>query len=429
MGLLAHRGAGALVGIARAANNQALSRIARREPRRAYAWGSPEGLPKRQRMNPPPASGLAVASPELLSADTVRRWLAGLAEEQRTADAALSLYTAHSHLAAGDAESAAYWRTVAAAALQRSGQAPDFGSPGGSLSAGLLLIDAALAPSAASMARDATRAYSLEPEHSPWRAMCCLHRGVGAHLLGDNHAAREHLREGVRRSAAPAPTVEVACLAQLAILAVHEDDWVATEDACARAGTLLERHALGDSPTSALPLAVTALLHARAGRGDEAKELQGDAARLLERLGDFVPWYDLQTRVMLARTAARLTDIPHARALLAEASRAGRRMPDAPAFERWLDAAWAELDTRAALALEGSSSLTLAELRILRFLPTHLSFREIGERLHVSTNTVKSQAHAVYRKLDACSRSQAVAQAARLGLVWSGSPWGPDIRL
>jgi LuxR family maltose regulon positive regulatory protein len=75
--------------------------------------------------------------------------------------------------------------------------------------------------------------------------------------------------------------------------------------------------------------------------------------------------------------------------------------------------------------MEDSSSLTLAELRILRFLPTHLSFREIGDRLHVSTNTVKSQAHAVYRKLGACSRSEAVARASRVGLIWS-VPNSPD---
>ena len=62
----------------------------------------------------------------------------------------------------------------------------------------------------------------------------------------------------------------------------------------------------------------------------------------------------------------------------------------------------------------------MAELRILRFLPTHLSFREIGGRLHVSTNTVKSQAHAVYRKLDAASRSEAVEHAAALGLIEPG---------
>ena len=56
--------------------------------------------------------------------------------------------------------------------------------------------------------------------------------------------------------------------------------------------------------------------------------------------------------------------------------------------------------------------LTIAELRVLRLLPSHMSFREIGERLHVSTNTVKTQALAVYRKLDVCCRSDAVAAGA-----------------
>jgi len=50
-------------------------------------------------------------------------------------------------------------------------------------------------------------------------------------------------------------------------------------------------------------------------------------------------------------------------------------------------------------------------------LPTHLSFREIAKRLHVSSNTVKSQAHAVYRKLDASSRSEAVTRASEAGLL------------
>ena len=63
------------------------------------------------------------------------------------------------------------------------------------------------------------------------------------------------------------------------------------------------------------------------------------------------------------------------------------------------------------------SSLTTAELRILRFLPTHLSFREIAERVHVSANTVKSQANAVYRKLDVSCRSEAVSRARQLGLL------------
>ena len=58
-----------------------------------------------------------------------------------------------------------------------------------------------------------------------------------------------------------------------------------------------------------------------------------------------------------------------------------------------------------------------AELRILRFLPTHLSFREIAERTYVSANTVKTQANAVYRKLDVSSRSEAVTRARALGVL------------
>jgi LuxR family maltose regulon positive regulatory protein len=55
--------------------------------------------------------------------------------------------------------------------------------------------------------------------------------------------------------------------------------------------------------------------------------------------------------------------------------------------------------------------LTTAELRVLHFLPTHLSFPEIADELFVSTNTVKTHARAVYRKLSASCRGEAVAHA------------------
>jgi LuxR family maltose regulon positive regulatory protein len=77
----------------------------------------------------------------------------------------------------------------------------------------------------------------------------------------------------------------------------------------------------------------------------------------------------------------------------------------------------ASSEKRLGTASAGGGQLTTAELRILGFLPTHLSFREIAGRLYVSANTVKTQAHAVYRKLDAASRSEAVARAMQLGLL------------
>ena len=61
--------------------------------------------------------------------------------------------------------------------------------------------------------------------------------------------------------------------------------------------------------------------------------------------------------------------------------------------------------------------LTTAELRVLQFLPSHLSFPEVAEQLCVSPNTVKSHARAVYRKLNATSRAEAVDRARECGLL------------
>jgi len=68
-------------------------------------------------------------------------------------------------------------------------------------------------------------------------------------------------------------------------------------------------------------------------------------------------------------------------------------------------------------ANRGGSGLTPAELRLLPLLSTHLSFREIGERLFVSRNTIKTQAISVYRKLGVSSRTQAIDRAVELGLL------------
>ena len=62
-------------------------------------------------------------------------------------------------------------------------------------------------------------------------------------------------------------------------------------------------------------------------------------------------------------------------------------------------------------------SLTGAELRLLPYLATHLTFLEIGARLYISHNTVKTEALAIYRKLGASSRSKAIERAVEVGLL------------
>ena len=51
------------------------------------------------------------------------------------------------------------------------------------------------------------------------------------------------------------------------------------------------------------------------------------------------------------------------------------------------------------------------------YLQTHLTIREIGERLFVSRNTVSSEVGSIYRKLGVSSRSDAVQQATAIGLL------------
>ena len=69
-------------------------------------------------------------------------------------------------------------------------------------------------------------------------------------------------------------------------------------------------------------------------------------------------------------------------------------------------------------ALPGTPErLTDREAELLRLLPTHLTNKELSEQLYVSLNTVKSHLKSLYRKLDATSRSDAVAKARAAHLI------------
>jgi LuxR family maltose regulon positive regulatory protein len=65
--------------------------------------------------------------------------------------------------------------------------------------------------------------------------------------------------------------------------------------------------------------------------------------------------------------------------------------------------------------------LSDAELRVVRYLPSNLTAAEIASELLVSTNTVRTHMRHIYAKLDAHTRSEAVARARDLGLVAPGA--------
>jgi ATP/maltotriose-dependent transcriptional regulator MalT len=62
-------------------------------------------------------------------------------------------------------------------------------------------------------------------------------------------------------------------------------------------------------------------------------------------------------------------------------------------------------------------TITKRELEILELMAQGLSNREIGEKLFVSENTVKTHTSRLFDKLDARRRTQAVQIGKRLGLI------------
>jgi two-component system, NarL family, nitrate/nitrite response regulator NarL len=84
-----------------------------------------------------------------------------------------------------------------------------------------------------------------------------------------------------------------------------------------------------------------------------------------------------------------------------------------------LDGGLAEsvLRPRPAPAPALAEPLTPREVEVVQLLAEGLTNRRIGERLGISEHTAKFHVNAILGKLGASSRSEAVAQAARLGLV------------
>jgi LuxR family transcriptional regulator, maltose regulon positive regulatory protein len=339
----------------------------------------------------------------------VEDWLALFGDADPAAAPLLALARATTRLASGDGPLAEHWAWTAAAAASPT-EVP--------VEAGVCFVRAALARGGLERMRDdAERAFALEPEASPRRAACRLLAGTATLLTDRGDEAISQLQDAARRAAVTAPDVHAASLTQLALAAIAEGEWEEATELVTRARAQVERYRLDLYPTSALVFAASALVRAHRGRVEAAQQDFQTARRLQGRTRDVAAWYQVELAVVLARTAIRLSDLTGARALLTAASRAIRQVRDASALAAWLRDSWAQLDSVLGPEQTPPSSLTMAELRILRFLPTHLSFREIAERVYVSANTVKSQANAIYRKLDVSGRSEAVARAAQLGLL------------
>jgi LuxR family maltose regulon positive regulatory protein len=343
-------------------------------------------------------------------APLVDRWLGLLPAEAVAARPGLALAAAAGRAVAGDRDAAERWTNAALARLDASGE------PETCSSAGVAAVRAAVARDGIEqMVRDARAAYTAMPGHGMRRAWACLLLGAGQCLGDDPQAGAGHLDEGARAAGPQGPVVRELCLALRVLVDLHGDELEDAAAGAARARKALAFREPCEDPAAALTYAVSAATLAHAGAIADARQDVERAVRAMGLAGDSIPWYAACVELALARAELRLSDGRAARELLARAARRLRDVPGATTLQAWVDDAWARADDYAVGA--EPSALTLAELRVLRLLPTHLVFREIAARLHVSANTVKTQAHAVYRKLDVSSRAAAVERAQRIGLI------------
>jgi LuxR family transcriptional regulator, maltose regulon positive regulatory protein len=348
------------------------------------------------------------SAPQRENDEVIDSWLRSFTEDERSGTPILALAAAGRCLVAGDLYQAERWSLLAGPAPGETNR----------VQAGIAVMEAALGQAGvARMGADASRARALLGDRSPWHPIGLYFEGVARHLTGDRAPARQQLREGAHRAAVSAPLFQTLCLAQLALLVLEEGDQERATTLAARAVAQIERCGLHESPMVALVIVVSATLCAERGRMAEARVEQQRALALLGEIADPSPWYEAECRILLARVALRLNALTRAREHLETASAALRRMPDAGLLTEWLETARAQVDAALDSTAEADWSLTTAELRVLHHLPSHLSFREIAERLFVSPNTVKTHARGIYRKLGVSCRGGAVERARHAGLV------------
>ena len=123
--------------------------------------------------------------------------------------------------------------------------------------------------------------------------------------------------------------------------------------------------------------------------------------------------------VLLARVRLRRGRLDEAEATLRSAREALGELIDSGPVPVLADEVQRELDAARGRASTGEllEPPSEAELAVLRLLAGDLSNREIGERLFLSPNTIRSHKRALYHKLGVHSRTDAVARAAALGLL------------
>jgi LuxR family transcriptional regulator, maltose regulon positive regulatory protein len=405
--------------------------LRRREPElvpelhlRAAAWLEANGMPETA-IDHAQAAGeagrvarvtLRIANPVWASgrADTVLRWMSwfddqGLVERYP----GIAVHGALMFALMGRPGETERW--AAAAERAPSGGALDDGN---TVEGTVAYLRALLARDGVeAMRRDAQVALGGLDTASPYRATMLHTEGVSHLLDGDLDRADANLAHALdlANAAGVLPFVPVV-LATRGIVAIERDDWDGAEALADQAAAVMQRGHFDDYWTSALVYAWMARVALHGGDVVRGQELAARAARLRRLLTYALPVVSVQALLEMGRAYVALADPAGARAVLRQIDDILRQRPKLGDLPLQAAELRQTLDTIRGGA-PGASSLTTAELRLLPLLQTHLSFREIGDRLYVSRHTVKTQAISVYRKLGVSSRSDAITRMRELGLL------------
>lgn len=243
-----------------------------------------------------------------------------------------------------------------------------------------------------------------------------LSKAGNALMDGDLAEARVRALEAVDAAGARGDTTTgIVALGLVAAIAMEQDDPHAARAVVEDALQAVERSGLDSYLPSALAYATGARWWAAQGDQMAARELLARFDRLRPWLTDAFPWLSVSCHLQVIQARLRMADAKAARAEMRDIERVLRTHRDLG----WLgDAARrvAAFLRDAPLGQEGWD-LTTAELRVLAFLPSHLSTKDIAARLFVSPHTVKSQMMSIYSKVGASNRRQAIEAAIEAGLL------------
>jgi len=200
------------------------------------------------------------------------------------------------------------------------------------------------------------------------------------------------------------------------MLAIDAGGWGRARELVALADAVIASSHLESYALTAFARAGSARVAIHDGDLDRARARLSQGALLRPLLTHAMPWFSVRSLLELARAHLALADPAGARAVLRQAEGILVKRPDLGAIADDIRTVRRQLQGLP-IGTAGASTLTAAELRVLAFMPLHLSFREIGERLGVKPSTVKTHSLSVYAKLGASSRTQAVVLAVAAGLL------------